>query len=275
MGRRAGDIPTIPVLAAPSSRGGGDNGTGTSTSASCLSRERDLGTDSGHGLGCMVPVLDLFNHDSSRQWLSLTVDDAAQCLVVSAAYPLAAGDEVLSNYGPLTNEQLLRAYGFALPANPHDTVSVRLHVRAADSGLVTSSRAMELGAGGLAAVPVGVWATLRAFCGGRDGDGNDGDCNGDGDSDGDGNGDGDGDGKEGQEGGIGVEPEDLDCLLQWALGWLKRQPKPPPQPPHSSSPASARLAFVRQYLAGQRRIVKSLARDLQEVLAQFEEEGKD
>jgi hypothetical protein len=35
------------------------------------------------------------------------------------------------------------------------------------------------------------------------------------------------------------------------------------------------MAFVRQYLVGQRRTVKALARDLQEVLAQFEEEGED
>jgi hypothetical protein len=53
------------------------------------------------------------------------------CIVVltcnnACAFLSVQGDELFSNYGPLSNEKLLFAYGFALSNNPFDAVSVRL-----------------------------------------------------------------------------------------------------------------------------------------------------
>ena len=40
--------------------------------------------------------------------------------------PTSRGHELLNNYGPKPNAELILGYGFALPHNPDDTIVLRL-----------------------------------------------------------------------------------------------------------------------------------------------------
>lgn len=81
-----------------------------------------------HGLGVMIPLLDKTNHDPGAQvsWRLGAREVAFHCEQDVAH---AAG-EVLNNYGPKSNEMLLLDFGFALPDNAHDGVSLTLCVGA-------------------------------------------------------------------------------------------------------------------------------------------------
>jgi len=80
----------------------------------------------GHPFPMMIPVVDSLNHSiNAKPYWSWTdthfvfgTDDYVQ-----------PGDEVFGNYGPKSNEELLLGYGFALPNNPNNYVSVRISGR--------------------------------------------------------------------------------------------------------------------------------------------------
>lgn len=71
----------------------------------------------------LFPVMDVANHgmESHVDWafdpgrFSLTTQEI-----------LGPGDEVLNNYGPKPNDELLMGYGFCLPGNRHDRVLLTL-----------------------------------------------------------------------------------------------------------------------------------------------------
>ena len=84
------------------------------------------------------------------------------------------GQELYSNYGQLSNETLLYAYGFAIPGNKNDTVALRL----ATSSSSSSSRVVEgsgstvqrpmssvyyISSGGLAGIPSELWRALSSL----------------------------------------------------------------------------------------------------------------
>ena len=78
----------------------------------------------------LLPVIDLANHAGGRA--TATVGNAPSPLpesdvMLAAVRDLAAGEEVLTDYGggqPLTNERLLLEYGFALEDNADDAVTL-------------------------------------------------------------------------------------------------------------------------------------------------------
>ena len=84
------------------------------------------------------------------------------------------GQELYSNYGQLSNETLLYAYGFAIPGNKNDTVALRL----ATSPSSSSSSVVEgvesivqrpmstvyyISSGGLAGIPSDLWRALSSL----------------------------------------------------------------------------------------------------------------
>ena len=95
-------------------------------------------------IGSLVPLLDILNHNHDREWLKFTISSGK--LQVICNHPvdivsnyfslqirssntfLVQGEELYSNYGHLSNEQLLYAYGYALDNNPYDTYPVKLKV---------------------------------------------------------------------------------------------------------------------------------------------------
>ena len=84
------------------------------------------GPTTGH-VGCMMPVLDVFNH-GPRTPITWLRSAEGVSLVASGAAPLSAGAEVLNNYGPKSNEELLLAFGFVLRPNADDTCVLRLRL---------------------------------------------------------------------------------------------------------------------------------------------------
>jgi SET domain len=75
-------------------------------------------------LGALVPLLDILNHNPEREWLTFKVSDGF--LHVTCNYPIEKGSEIYSNYGSLSNEMLLYAYGFCLETNLDDAVTLQL-----------------------------------------------------------------------------------------------------------------------------------------------------
>lgn len=123
-----------------------------------FSREADMGN-----VGAMIPLLDILNHSHEQEWLKFEVKDGA--LHVLCNYPVKAGEELLSNYGDLSNEQLLFAYGYALPSNPNDCFFVKLKLpvgnveppskknKKPQAPMQTESRIFSIKSGGWEGIP--------------------------------------------------------------------------------------------------------------------------
>ncbi|CAL8467547.1 g7085 [Coccomyxa elongata] len=77
----------------------------------------------------LVPMAHLLNHSP---WPHIVrygrLDEETQSFCLRAFRPCSAGDQCFLSYGPLPNLKLLLFYGFALPNNPHDIVSITLEV---------------------------------------------------------------------------------------------------------------------------------------------------
>jgi hypothetical protein len=102
--------------------------------------------------GAMCPLLDILNHDPSRDWLDLVVNPSDENLLdVKTNNEIERGAEIYYNYGSLSNEQLLYGYGYAVKDNPHDAVAVKM-MATVNKGASTESRLGEIGnsvAGGM------------------------------------------------------------------------------------------------------------------------------
>jgi len=109
--------------------------------------------------GTMVPLLDLLNHDDSCEWTTLSLDPTCGDLLVKTAVPRAKGEEIFMNYGDLSNEVLLRAYGFAKWKNQHDKVTVRMTVKN-DRDEILMDHSHHLVDGGLPTVSDALWASI-------------------------------------------------------------------------------------------------------------------
>ena len=96
--------------------------------------------------GSMCPLLDILNHDPSRNWLNLVINpDDGNLLDVITNYDIAEGAEIYYNYGALSNEQLLYGYGYAVTGNPFDSVAVKL--MAANLGTSNNNNSKQTRAG--------------------------------------------------------------------------------------------------------------------------------
>ena len=79
----------------------------------------------------MVPVLEMANHDAQPN-CDLRFDEAQGAFALVALAPVAAGAELTVSYGPLSNLELLDAYGFTIPRNEHDGLSFAVADASAD-----------------------------------------------------------------------------------------------------------------------------------------------
>jgi hypothetical protein len=116
-------------------------------------------------LGVLVPALDILNHgDGSVQWLRLErSEEQTQTLQVICNVPRKRGQEMYSNYGSLSNEKLLFAYGFALKNNPFDEVALHLVVGSSNAP-PTDYGITYLTRGGIQdGVPPHVWKVLQTL----------------------------------------------------------------------------------------------------------------
>jgi SET domain len=75
-------------------------------------------------LGALVPLLDILNHNPEQEWLTFKVVNGY--LNVTCNFPIKKGSEIFSNYGSLSNEMLLFAYGFCLEGNADDAITLQL-----------------------------------------------------------------------------------------------------------------------------------------------------
>jgi hypothetical protein len=94
---------------------GGDDDSDTNSDG----REQGM-----QNLGALVPLLDILNHDPEREWLTFEVLNGY--LHVTCNHPITKGSELFSNYGSLSNEMLLYAYGFCLENNKDDALTLQL-----------------------------------------------------------------------------------------------------------------------------------------------------
>jgi len=80
----------------------------------------------------LIPGVDSLNHARGQpvSWVVThpTKDDASQEAKISLVIrsPIASGQELFNNYGPKPNSELILGYGFSLPANPDDTIVLKV-----------------------------------------------------------------------------------------------------------------------------------------------------
>ena len=110
-------------------------------------------------LGIMVPFLDLINHNGEKEWLLLTPTPESLLIIINVE--VKRGDEIYSNYGQiLSNEKLLYTYGFSIPKNVHDYISVKLF----SSGREVVGT-FEIQRGGIAGCSPDLWKSLHELYG--------------------------------------------------------------------------------------------------------------
>ena len=74
----------------------------------------------------ITPHVDMMNHHPTGNAHVVESADAPYGIMLKATMPIDAGDQILTNYGRFSNAELLLNYGFGIPENPHDFVTVRL-----------------------------------------------------------------------------------------------------------------------------------------------------
>jgi hypothetical protein len=235
-----------------------------------LPREPDMGRDKD--MGCMVPLLCLFNHSHNEVGLDLIVgkrktnseskiksscnptsssssrsgscsrgNDGDDVLYICAAQDIKKGNEIYSHYGDLSNEILLRAYGFALKDNPYDTVSLKFQ---------GDDEIHLLRAGGLQGVPSTLWAALHTKLSESKNEAEE-------------------EKEENSDGISTIGPDEADALLSWCENWLSSHPLTLPTSAtttiDNSSMEDIRYAFVCFYKEGQYKVVNELAKDLNDM----------
>jgi hypothetical protein len=77
----------------------------------------------GHPFPMMIPVVDSMNHSHTAKpywtWTSTH-------FIFGTEDCYEAGQEIFGNYGPKGDEELVLGYGFAIPNNPYNYVSVKI-----------------------------------------------------------------------------------------------------------------------------------------------------
>lgn len=113
-------------------------------------------------LGIMVPALDILNHgDSSIEWLKFKPTNTHLLVIINQHRK--KGDQLWSNYGSISNERLLFAYGFATENNENDQVAIHLKMGNHHGGPPIDHGVHYLERGGSAGVPSSVWTSIQSM----------------------------------------------------------------------------------------------------------------
>ncbi|EMD35055.1 hypothetical protein CERSUDRAFT_107074 [Gelatoporia subvermispora B] len=186
----------------------------------------------------LLPGVDSLNHARAQpvSWVvsgisggDTNTDTESSDLAVSLLLhsPTPRGAELLNNYGPKPNAELVLGYGFALPSNPDDTIVLKIG-GAPGSGALAGGR-WEVGRGAQGAGPL--WdAILTAVCEGAE---------------------------EEEEPDVDDELCAADMLLGMARNLLERLPRAP-QPDEAAGIRADVARMIGYYLEGQRDILQSL-----------------
>jgi hypothetical protein len=105
-------------------------------------------------MGCLVPLLDILNHESGVEWLRFDVRDHALHVICNVARP--KGCEFFSNYCSKSNEMFFYSYGFAVDENEDDMFNVRLMLRGSkgESGNASCLGNYYIQSGGIDGIPM-------------------------------------------------------------------------------------------------------------------------
>lgn len=225
--------------------------------------ERDM-----ENLGCFIPVLDILNHNSDQDWLSFRIE--SNKFLVLCNYDVSAGSELYSNYGSLSNEKLLYAYGFLHSKNPYESVAVTLRTGMSEGPSDTSTVSRYyIAAGGIAGVPQELWNFLsQASTGDIESDQGENDT-----SDGD---------VEVGESSVEVGIEEMEALCVWLTKQILRLEKSSvecdPILKKYLACNDIRASYVQSYRQSQIGIITTLLTELNDVIdfdCVEEEEDKD
>lgn len=113
-------------------------------------------TDTSHPI--LLPGIDSLNHARGTpvSWVISNHTNKPTALAVNLVLhnPTSAGEELFNNYGPKPNSELILGYGFALPANPSDTIVLQIGVGGGAAPAESKQKKLEVGrnASGAAAV---------------------------------------------------------------------------------------------------------------------------
>jgi hypothetical protein len=100
--------------------------------ANIYSRSTDFKLDDGKPFRVIAPFFDMINHDFTST-VNHAMDLQGNLSVFNGTeMTIEAGEEVLLSYGYFSNEKLLLIYGFTVPDNPYDAVSIYAPIRPDD-----------------------------------------------------------------------------------------------------------------------------------------------
>ena len=109
----------------------------------------------------LIPGVDLLNHKRGQpvSWIISCQDPARDTNTVSiVAHPTPRADadasliQVFNNYGPKPNDELILGYGFSLPDNPDDTITLLIGGSATSQKWVVGRHAQHVD---------GLWSDVR------------------------------------------------------------------------------------------------------------------
>ncbi|KAG8215253.1 hypothetical protein J3R82DRAFT_8807 [Butyriboletus roseoflavus] len=113
----------------------------------------------------LIPGVDLLNHKRRQpvSWI-VSCQDAASDTVSIVVHPKTDSDfetasphgeliEVFNNYGPKPNDELILGYGFSLPDNPDDTITLKVGGSATSQKWLVGRNAQQV---------EGLWSGIRS-----------------------------------------------------------------------------------------------------------------
>lgn len=99
---------------------------------------RAFRTRGPHHPAAMLPLIDMANHSFKPNATVIPLASKPSTLILRASEPISAGSEIVLSYGNLQNDFFLMDYGFVVPDNPFETVSLQF-----DVGLVEAAKAIS------------------------------------------------------------------------------------------------------------------------------------
>lgn len=84
-------------------------------------------------LQCLVPLWDALNHVTGEANVRLAHDSERGRLLMIATQNIVAGEEIINDYGPLSNGELLRRCCTPLPTHEGHTCGCAVHATLPDA----------------------------------------------------------------------------------------------------------------------------------------------
>lgn len=121
----------------------------------------------------LLPGIDALNHARAHpvSWVvsdGINTSSAEPHISLVIHTPTTTGSELLNNYGPKPNAELILGYGFSLPNNPDDTIVLKIGGPSGASAPVPADAKFEVGRNARGAEPV--WDAVLAAIGAQYGE---------------------------------------------------------------------------------------------------------